>query len=261
MVNIQEDQILLYEELCGYPIGEDQISKATIKFRENIKLANYVAAKFSVPYDAALDKEDLFQEAYLGLWKACLRFDESKGYEFSTYAVPIIKGTILRSLRDMEALKTPRSYKDIRSALDKHGFTLPLSDTEIDVLVSEGKFSRKQILAYSDLDIVSLDSPIKKNDINGDNYSEIIPDKRRFESEFSEEELEYIIDHVVSYIKPQHQDLVEEWMYATLEGCKLGQAELSIKYNISQASVSRVLKSAINIVKMHGEEIRSLFGL
>lgn len=260
MEYIKEDQILLYEELCCKPVREDEISKATIKFRENVNLANYVAGKFSAPYDAAISKDDILQDAYLGLWKACLGFDESKGLEFSTYAVPMIRGHIMRDLRDNEALKIPRSFKDIRNALHKHGFTLPLSDEEIDILVGEKVASRKQIMSYAEPDLISIDSPIKEYSKN--TYADIIPgDNMDIGFEMKEEEIEGIIDHVLSYIKPQHRDLVEEWMYSVLAGCRVSQEILGIKYNISQPKVSRVLRSAIDIVRMNGEEIRSLFGL
>lgn len=206
-----------------------------------------------------MSKDDILQDAYLGLWKACLGFDESKGFEFSTYAVPMIRGQIMGDLRDNEALKTPRYFKDIRYVLKKHGFTLPLNDQEIDVLVREGKFSRKQIMSYAEPDIVCLDSHIKED--SKSTYADIIPGTMDLDMEFTEDEIEYIIDHVISYIKPQHRDLVEEWMYAVLAGCKVNQETLGIKYNIPQSRVSNVLKSAIDIVRMNGEEIRSLFGL
>lgn len=259
MEYIQEDQILLYEELCGYPIREDELSIATIRFRENIRLANCIASKFSTPYDAALDKEDVLQLAYLGLWEACLKFDDNKGFKFTTYAVPMIKGRILHSLRDSGVLKTPRWFKDIRSALNKHGFTLPLTDQEVDILINEGKFSREQIIEYADIDIISLDSTLKED--SEITYGEIIPDRRNLESELNEDEIEYIIDSVVSYIKPEYRDLVEEWIYSVLADCSISQKTLATKYKCSRAQVCKVVNSAISIISMHKEEIRSLFGL
>lgn len=208
-----------------------------------------------------MSKDDILQEAYLGLWKACLQFDESKGYEFSTYAIPLINGSILIMLRDNEALKTPRVFKDIRSALLHHGFTLPLTDEEMNVLLEEKRFSRKQIIEYSQYSTVSLDSYI--TDTNECNLSDIIPDKNAsdFYKNLSEDEIEKLVDSVLNYIKPSSRDLVEEWMYASLEGYRISQAELASKYNRSQSQVSRILRSAISIVDMNKEEIQKLFGI
>ena len=54
--------------------------------------------------------DDFQQIARLGLLKACLRYDESKG-KFSTYAVPAIENEIKRELRKM-------SRKPIETSLD-----------------------------------------------------------------------------------------------------------------------------------------------
>ena len=54
--------------------------------------------------------DDFQQIARLGLWKACLRYDETKG-RFSTYAVPAIENEIKMELRKM-------SRKPIEISLD-----------------------------------------------------------------------------------------------------------------------------------------------
>ena len=54
--------------------------------------------------------DDFQQIARLGLWKACLRYDETKG-KFSTYAVPAIENEIKMELRKM-------SRKPIEISLD-----------------------------------------------------------------------------------------------------------------------------------------------
>ena len=54
--------------------------------------------------------DDFQQIARLGLWKACLRYDENKG-KFSTYAVPAIENEIKMELRK-------KSRKPIELSLD-----------------------------------------------------------------------------------------------------------------------------------------------
>lgn len=49
--------------------------------------------------------DDFQQIARLGLWKACLRYDETKG-KFSTYAVPAIENEIKMELRKMSRKPT-----------------------------------------------------------------------------------------------------------------------------------------------------------
>lgn len=228
-------------------------------FRDNLRLVPYICWKFSEPRDASVDRDDMLQTGYEGLWIACLKFDESKGFTFSTYATQVIKGYVLRMLRDTETLKVPREYKDIRSALNRHGFTVPLTDEEIDILVSEGKFSRKQIMDYAEPIVMSLDFNLDED--SDSTLGNVIPDPdANIEYQFTDEEIERIIESVLKYIKPSYRDLVEEWMYATLAGVPLRQRELSVKYKKSQCHVARILKYAVYILQMHGDEIRNLFG-
>lgn len=209
-------------------------------------------------HDPSIDFEDLVQEAYIGLWNACTKFDETKGFEFSTYAVPYIRGTILRFLRDTESISTPRAFHDIRTDIARHGFSLPLTDEDVDILVSEGRFSRSQILNCVEFSLASLEDPIpgKDNIYIGDRV--VAPSS---EIQLSEDELEAAMDDLLLCIKPKNRDLVEEWLYASMEGEKINQQSLADKYNISQAQVSRVINSAVRSANLHREEILSLLGL
>ena len=57
------------------------------------------------------DPEDLIQIGYIGLLKAAQRFEEKRGLQFSTYAVPMIAGEIRSQLRDQGSMKMSRSLK------------------------------------------------------------------------------------------------------------------------------------------------------
>lgn len=64
---------------------------------EHIPLAHSIVNQLCV-YDFInrYEKEDLLQIAYTQLTIAANRFDESRGYKFSTYAFPFIKNGLLR---------------------------------------------------------------------------------------------------------------------------------------------------------------------
>ena len=59
-----------------------------------------------------IEYEDLVQSGCIGLVKAAEGFDESRGFMFSTYAVPAIIGEIKRMFRDGGAVKVGRSDKE-----------------------------------------------------------------------------------------------------------------------------------------------------
>ena len=57
------------------------------------------------------EPEHLIQIGYIGLLKAAQRFEEERGLQFSTYAVPMIAGEIRSQLRDQGSMKMSRSLK------------------------------------------------------------------------------------------------------------------------------------------------------
>lgn len=52
----------------------------------------------------AMAYDDLESAAFLGLLKACHRFEPVRGHAFSSYAVPLIKGELLHHVRDTSYL-------------------------------------------------------------------------------------------------------------------------------------------------------------
>lgn len=150
----------------------------------------------------------------------------------------------------------PRVYLDIRSSILRHRFTLPLSDSEVEILVNEGKFTKEQLLSYSEPEFLSIYSPIRRDDDT--TYAEIITDNLSIDRELSEEEIEKVVDHIISYIKPNYRDMIEEWIYSVLAGEPIKQILLAKKYNTSKSNIHRIMNIAINAFTLHKEEIRDM---
>ncbi len=83
----------------------------------NLGLVHACAKKFK---GRGVEYDDLFQAGCIGLIKAADNFDETRGFSFSTYAVPVILGEIKRIFRDGGTLKIGRSVKEkSRSVMKK----------------------------------------------------------------------------------------------------------------------------------------------
>lgn len=88
------------------------------RFEANTRLAYFVLHRH---FPAKSFDEDYTQIAMLGLWKACLTYDESKGCEFSTYACTVIWNAVVYSLRNERSRGKDTA---VISSIDA-----PLSDT------------------------------------------------------------------------------------------------------------------------------------
>ncbi len=75
----------------------------------NLGLVHSCANRFK---GRGVEYDDLFQAGCVGLIKAADNFDESRGFSFSTYAVPVILGEIKRIFRDGGTVKIGRALKE-----------------------------------------------------------------------------------------------------------------------------------------------------
>ena len=63
---------------------------------ENMKLVPFCIHKFFPALADRFEWEDLAAQGYIGLIEAAWRFDPTKGYQFSTFAVGYIRGSIYK---------------------------------------------------------------------------------------------------------------------------------------------------------------------
>ena len=87
------------------------MSRITDEFAEkNMGLVHSLANRFR---GRGIEYEELFSAGCVGLVKAGRGFDETRGLQFSTYAVPVILGEIKRLFRDGGAVKVSRGLKEL----------------------------------------------------------------------------------------------------------------------------------------------------
>ncbi|MBR1533118.1 MAG: sigma-70 family RNA polymerase sigma factor [Ruminococcus sp.] len=76
---------------------------------QNLGLVHACAKRFS---GKGIDYDDLYSAGCLGLIKAIDRFDPDRGWQLSTYAVPVILGEIKLLFREGGTVKLSRSLKE-----------------------------------------------------------------------------------------------------------------------------------------------------
>ncbi len=110
----------------------------------NMGLVHACCKRFS---GKGIEYEELFSAGCLGLAKAINNFDESRNFQFSTYAFPVIMGEIKRLFRDGGSVKVSRTLRELASAICrannenkmKNGTELTVSQLAQKLDVSEEK--------------------------------------------------------------------------------------------------------------------------
>ena len=128
----------------------------------NTGLVYMVLKRFS---NRGYEQEDLFQIGVIGLMKAIDKFDVSREFSFSTYAVPMIIGEIRRFLRDDGMIHVSRQVKDNarRIAVVKEEMKKTLNtDPTIEDLVSATGLTVEEILVAMEAttEIESIYQPV-----------------------------------------------------------------------------------------------------
>lgn len=77
---------------------------------QNLGLVHLCVKRFR---GRGIEYDDLYSAGCVGLLKAIDAFDETRGVQFSTYAVPVILGEIKRLFRDGGAIKVSRGLKEL----------------------------------------------------------------------------------------------------------------------------------------------------
>ena len=143
-----------------------------INAEDHIGLVYNIVKKFNITF---VEYEDLVGFGMLGLVKAAKRFDETKGFKFSTYAVPMIYWEIRESIRDKSGILGTRYMKE------------------------NGQYI-----------IPSYIEDFKTEDDDGNKVSfEILK-----EEDFSERVAEYLdLGKALLYLKPRDKRVIEEFYY------------------------------------------------
>lgn len=180
-------------------------------FDKNQKLVGFAFKKYIGNYSLS-DYEDVIQEGMLGLWQAAVRFDESKGVKFNTFAVKYIYRYMLRYIRDeRNMIRVPRAVRDA-------------GDSDIINKI---------------LNVYSLDAEKQVDDNKSTSLIDTIAD--------SPDDYEYVTEEIIDKFldtieNPIHRDIMEEYYYTIVWYGKITQRDLYEKYDISQPNLSRILK-------------------
>ena len=209
----------------------------------NLKLVLSILKKYN---NGKNNLNDLFQVGVIGLIKAIDNFDLSYNLMFSTYAVTLIMGEIRRYIRDNTSFRVSRSIKELSYAIlafkenfqNEYGYEPSQSDIAKGLNINEYDVS---YALESLTPTISLYEPVYQDDGEAIYLHDQLQDKR----ENNDLRDSYILlNESIDKLKKREKDiLIKRYIIGKT------QMELAKEYNISQAQVSRIEKSAIRSLK------------
>ena len=167
---------------------------------ENINLIYLVMKRFR---NRGIEQDDLFQIGAVGLIKAAQRFDESRGFAFSTYAVPLIIGEIQRFLRDDGMVHISRKIQDDarKIAIIREKYKISEnSEISLEELENISGMSKQDI-------IIAMEADKKAASIENENVLDFLDNKMSTETADKSSETDKVINHIAM---KQAFDLLDE---------------------------------------------------
>ena len=194
---------------------------------DNLGLVHACANRFR---NKGIEYDDLFSAGCLGLVKAADGFDESRGFAFSTYAVPAILGEMKRLFRDGGAVKISRALKERAREATKlrEEMTAALSrEPTLRELAA-----KMQVSEYEMAQLVNLSMPVASlTELHEENERQIdIP----VESEEEEIQNKLALSEVLKILPENDRRLIELRYYKGLTQTKTAEI-----LGLSQVQVSR----------------------
>jgi RNA polymerase sigma factor (sigma-70 family) len=220
--------------------------------QDNLRLVTFCIKKyFDVGED---DFEDLFQEGCYALLLAVRRFDESKGFQFSTYATKYISGYLARYKRQranyLHGLHISRTEQDKYAELLNFASKYEL-DLEEDVDIIQ------EILGIDikPIQVASLNKTLQSED-NGKltEQQDLIADtKDTYENIYFNDFIDSLLKFFKKNLTKSHYKIMKYILdYYKETGIALTRKELSKKLGYSHTYISRVLNTSVKALREKG---------
>lgn len=234
-----EEMVKLFQE---YQNGNQEAKDKLVE--GNLKLVLSILKRFKTTEE---NINDMFQIGCIGLIKAIDNFDLSLNVCFSTYAVFLIKGEILRAFRDSTPIRVSRGTKDLAYKIlafkENYYNTYGIEPTNEEIAKELNIEEYNIAYALSSLkEPVSIYQPIYND--GGDTI--YLLDQIANKEDLYDRETLMSLRKAVNNLREREKSII----YSRYIVGKT-QTELSHELNISQAQVSRIEKNALEHIKRY----------
>jgi RNA polymerase sigma-B factor len=209
----------------------------------HMPLARRIAARYRSPDGY----EDLEQVAYLGLVKAAMRYDPSRGTTFLTYAIPTITGEIKKHFRDTTwAVHVPRAMQNLSLKVLRatEELAAELGRTpSVDDIARRLNLDREAVLdameAAGARDTRSFDEPLRGEEESGATVGDgpaCAVDDAAFEAVAERD----VLRRCLETLGPREREAIRLRFFDELTQSQIGE-----RLGVSQMAISRLLRRTL----------------
>ncbi len=230
---------------CGLQVTEESEEVRQAKhalISANLRLVLYVARKYQ---GLGVDLLDLIQEGNLGLMHAVEKFDATRGYKFSTYAIWWIRQYITRALAEQSRTIHIPLYKleEIKQlARIRQRMLFQEGEPTLEELAEQMDISVERVLSLLSViqDTVSLDVPCKRGD-DPLLLSDMLEDVSTYEPEqvMMSQALQEHVQSVLACLTPRERRVLE-LRYGLDGGKEHSLHEIERKLEMSHEAIRQI---------------------
>ena len=252
LLSYDEEYELALRAKTGDKAARDRIIKANLRFVVS------VAKKFR---GNGLPLSDLIDEGNIGLITALDKFEPEKGYHFISYAVWWIRQSIMKAIseksravrlplnRSNELMQIQKAQKSLMHEMEK---TAPTTE-EIAGITGLDEKLVDELLSISQ-DIVSFDSPVRKDDESDSTFGDFIEDEADGpEAQVMDSSLRDEVNAILSVLTDKERDIIA--MRFGLDGAKpKSLKEIGEGYGLTKERIRQIEKRALEKLRAASEK-------
>ena len=225
----------------------------------NLRFVVSVAKKFK---GQGMPLEDLINEGNIGLMTAVDKFEPEKGYHFISYAVWWVRQAILKALaeqsrpvrlplnRSNELIQIVRAKNEL---IHKKGISDPSSEQIAEATGLEASLVKS--LMEVTRDMISYDSPIKRDEDGESSYFDFVEDKSQSpENDMVNHMMEKDIKSLLSILGDKERDIIEK-RYGFNGNEPMSLKAIGDEYNLTKERIRQIEKAALQKLKNNGESL------